>query len=270
MPIWVHGLILVVLLSLVFMLVKTIQNTRKVERTSLRLEKLKEINRKYLFYDSIPKRFGLAISLPNKAKFDRYELTNLIDANIKCNEKFRQFLSEISRNITLYCNYKKNVDQLKSEMSEERAMKLHMPITTYRKIEQGLFLEMQKRPVVESKVECLAQYTTPKGRYTRTKTEVFTAQYCISRILTLSRLAVAQDTESARRKHERALMTDKMRYAILKRDGFRCKLCGRSADDGVRLHVDHIIPISKGGKTIESNLQVLCEDCNLGKSDALE
>ena len=56
---------------------------------------------------------------------------------------------------------------------------------------------------------------------------------------------------------------------ILKRDNFKCKLCGRSARDGVELEVDHIIPISKGGKTIESNLRVLCKDCNRGKSDKL-
>jgi len=57
-----------------------------------------------------------------------------------------------------------------------------------------------------------------------------------------------------------------MRYDILTRDNYRCK-CGASpaTDQKVRLHVDHIIPLSKGGETILKNLQTLCSDCNLGK-----
>ena len=69
---------------------------------------------------------------------------------------------------------------------------------------------------------------------------------------------------------QRRLMTDSLRYDILVRDGFRCKICGASAADGVKLHVDHILPVSKGGKTVESNLRTLCERCNLGKSNKIE
>ncbi|MCM1266209.1 MAG: HNH endonuclease [Candidatus Gastranaerophilales bacterium] len=61
-----------------------------------------------------------------------------------------------------------------------------------------------------------------------------------------------------------------MRYNILKRDGFKCVICGRSKADGAKLHVDHIKPVSKGGKTEESNLRTLCDMCNLGKSDAYD
>lgn len=67
--------------------------------------------------------------------------------------------------------------------------------------------------------------------------------------------------------YERSKMNKGLRYKILKRDNFKCQICGRTAEDGVKLHIDHIIPISKGGKTIGSNLRTLCEDCNLGKSD---
>ncbi len=58
-----------------------------------------------------------------------------------------------------------------------------------------------------------------------------------------------------------------MRYIVLKRDNYKCRLCGSSpaTNPGVNLHVDHIKPWSKGGETVEENLQTLCEDCNLGK-----
>lgn len=63
-----------------------------------------------------------------------------------------------------------------------------------------------------------------------------------------------------------------LRYEVLKRDRFRCFLCGASPATvlGCNLHVDHVIPFSKGGKTILENLRALCESCNLGKSAKLE
>ena len=70
-------------------------------------------------------------------------------------------------------------------------------------------------------------------------------------------------------KQQRQAMTPALRYSILKRDNFHCCCCGRGVEDGVKLHVDHILPVSKGGKTEEKNLQTLCKDCNLGKSDSI-
>ena len=60
-----------------------------------------------------------------------------------------------------------------------------------------------------------------------------------------------------------------VRFQILKRDGYRCQMCGISAKDGATLEIDHITPISKGGSNDPENLQVLCRDCNAGKSDHL-
>lgn len=42
-----------------------------------------------------------------------------------------------------------------------------------------------------------------------------------------------------------------------------------SAADGAKLHVDHIVPVSRGGQTVMSNLQTVCETCNLGKGDSV-
>jgi 5-methylcytosine-specific restriction endonuclease McrA len=60
-------------------------------------------------------------------------------------------------------------------------------------------------------------------------------------------------------------MTQRLRFSILKRDNHTCKACGRSAADGVALHVDHVVAVANGGKTEEDNLQILCADCNQGK-----
>ncbi len=63
----------------------------------------------------------------------------------------------------------------------------------------------------------------------------------------------------------RKAVTERIRYQVLSRDNFRCKTCGRGADDGVKLTVDHIRPVDWGGTNDISNLLTLCEECNRGK-----
>lgn len=59
------------------------------------------------------------------------------------------------------------------------------------------------------------------------------------------------------------------RYSVLKRAGFKCQACGSkpTKDSDVVLHIDHIVPVTLGGTSDESNLQVLCRPCNLSKSN---
>lgn len=61
----------------------------------------------------------------------------------------------------------------------------------------------------------------------------------------------------------------RLRFLVMKRDNFKCCICGRSpaTTPGLELHIDHIKPWSRGGETVIDNLQTLCQDCNLGKSN---
>jgi ATP adenylyltransferase len=59
---------------------------------------------------------------------------------------------------------------------------------------------------------------------------------------------------------------ESIRYQILKEANGKCILCGTSAAESV-LHVDHIVPRSKGGGNDVDNLQCLYESCNLGKGN---
>lgn len=61
----------------------------------------------------------------------------------------------------------------------------------------------------------------------------------------------------------------RLRYQAIKQYGNKCKACGRGPNNGVVIHVDHIKPRSvfpELSLTL-SNLQILCEECNLGKSN---
>lgn len=71
---------------------------------------------------------------------------------------------------------------------------------------------------------------------------------------------------------EKRNVSDKLRYRVLARDHFKCVLCGRSpaSEPGVKLHIDHIVPFSKGGKTEIGNLRSVCNICNWGKGSEVE
>lgn len=67
--------------------------------------------------------------------------------------------------------------------------------------------------------------------------------------------------------HRRAALgylSGSLRYEVLKRAGFRCELCGISADERA-IEVDHILPRKHGGEDDRTNLQALCFKCNANK-----
>jgi len=75
-----------------------------------------------------------------------------------------------------------------------------------------------------------------------------------------------------RKKYDREHISKSVRYKVMRRDEFRCVLCGRSpaTTRDLTLHIDHIVPVVRGGKNKMSNLRTLCADCNLGKNDKIE
>ena len=53
-------------------------------------------------------------------------------------------------------------------------------------------------------------------------------------------------------------------------DGYYvCACCGYKSGTREFLQIDHIKPMSKGGLTVEDNLQVLCRNCNMRKGDKI-
>lgn len=59
----------------------------------------------------------------------------------------------------------------------------------------------------------------------------------------------------------KATIPDWLRWDVWCRDNYTCRHCSRRD----RLTVDHIIPESRGGETVLSNLQTLCRPCNSRK-----
>lgn len=125
------------------------------------------------------------------------------------------------------------------------------------------------KPTLDFIVFYNASYTSPAGKNHYEKNERYNYDDLVS---ICSYYKSEKRREELRREFiesERAKMSDSLRYKVFQRDSFKCKICGATTADGVKLHVDHIIPVSKGGRTEFNNLQVLCERCNIGKSNKL-
>ena len=89
-------------------------------------------------------------------------------------------------------------------------------------------------------------------------------QLCQNRLIGYEKKRGEKIWEHRKRGHRP--ISGSVRYEVLKRAGFRCELCGISADDK-NLEVDHIHPKSLGGKDDLSNYQALCYSCNAAKGN---
>lgn len=87
-------------------------------------------------------------------------------------------------------------------------------------------------------------------------------------LITSSEIQISKNKEIKIKRTPRNINL-KLRFKVLLRDNFKCCYCGASPakDPNVLLHVDHILPWSKGGETVLENLQAACSTCNLGKNN---
>lgn len=116
-------------------------------------------------------------------------------------------------------------------------------------------------------VEYKFSYTSGGGMAQRSFTVPMTEETIAELIRTLE----SKLTASAFAKEQRILMTKKLREFIKRRDNFTCCNCGNSThiEQNLLLEIDHIIPVAKGGRTVEDNLQTLCWKCNRAKGDKI-
>ena len=116
-------------------------------------------------------------------------------------------------------------------------------------------------------VEYKFSYTSGGGMAQRS----FTVPMTEETIAELIKVLESKLTATAFAKEQRTLMTKKLREFIKTRDNFTCCNCGNSVyiEPNLLLEIDHIIPVAKGGRTVEDNLQTLCWKCNRAKSDKI-
>lgn len=144
-----------------------------------------------------------------------------------------------------------------------------VPDYVLRDDEDGFYSRLGFANIDESvlAVEYKFSYTSGGGMAQR----YFTVPMTEETIEELIRMLESKLTASAFAKEQRALMTKKLREHIKTRDNFTCCSCGNSThvEPNLLLEIDHILPVAKGGCTVEENLQTLCWKCNRAKSDKI-
>lgn len=129
----------------------------------------------------------------------------------------------------------------------------------------------KKKPTVTFSIWVSLDLTNIKGVRRYTKTTRFTAAEVKNVINCLNQkrgsFYMNNDVWQSICRVERGKVTNRIRFMVYKRDGYRCRMCGRKTND---LEVDHIYPIAKGGKSTLNNLQTLCHRCNVKKGSNIE
>ncbi len=257
----IFGLVML-LLIFVYILINTILKKDEYYLQIVRLNKFYKfyvINRKLTIYENVSSLSQLRKLEPDAIiyfaiKNNRQGIKNIVE-NILMNRK----------NYSAYSNEFKNI--IDGIYVNKYKFNIFNKFIRWIKIINCKSIKL--KPTLDFIVSYQVSYTSPAGRnhYERK------AKYNYDNLVRLCSDYESQKNQEELRKNfiemERAKMTDSLRYNVLKRDGFKCRICGATSDDGIKLHVDHIIPVSKGGRTIISNLQTLCERCNIGKSNKM-
>jgi hypothetical protein len=207
-----------------------------------------------------------------KTLFDKINFINLIkDIIIENHTYFENLFKKMEVNENLYKQYKEEY----SELIKYAGIKLKNNII----LENEKIIEIEKKFFKENIINSNYEldsiridlfYSSPAGRNTYKKSDKFSITQFRDIHKNILNEIKEKNSRDAIIREERSKLNNNLRYDILKRDSFRCQICGSSQSDGVKLHVDHLFPVSKGGKTEANNLRTLCDRCNLGKSDKIE
>lgn len=267
-------IIILCIIELCLLIPRIVKNFREkaVRESSLLYNGIDNFNDKYRF-NNLTESFDYACS--SKSQYDKFNvnqyfvnllldddnwLINLIEKELNNNKLFEQYNDEF----TLFMNdsdYHYDVSEVVLAREKTRARYAHKK--WFQNAEDSVCFSKRQNPPLDLKVIIRYFYETPKAQ----KRYVTTCTYNRSQAVILLQEAAKIQKNRQSSQYQRTLLTPALRYEILKRDNFKCQICGATQYDGVKLHVDHIVPVSKGGKTVASNLRVLCDSCNLGKRD---
>ena len=265
-------IIAIIILIVCWFIYQQILNQKKrmyVLNNSPCIASLIEFNKhsKFKIFDNNPryKRFCNSKSQLDNFNIDNHMLLTIEDST----DYFVNLIKAIDYNRQKYQQYeiqynniiKKNTNNINYESLSKGSI---VSCEEFIAIEKEEIRSIKMNAILDFNIELIVCYTSPRGRNSYFKTYNFSYNNIKYYLEEYNKMQVNKQSAS----YQRKLMTPKMRYQVMQRDGFKCVICGRTQNEGAKLHVDHIKPVSKGGKTEASNLRTLCDMCNLGKGDS--
>lgn len=243
-----------------------------VNEHSLAIRAIKELNSKYQFSSIYPLIYKYC-----------YDSTRNFE-NVSCKDylmyqfhldtlSIRRIIKSRNNNISKEIDYKSKVDLTKDKLGNFDVSIEDLDEEKLRKIESIVFNDLIEKVNTDFYAEVHLYLT--RGRMRRVideKKESFDLNEIIDALKSIDSSKVKDgrrfysgEVWNSIERVERAKVSNELRQEIFERDGYTCVNCGSTEKES--LEIDHIKPISKGGKTEPDNLQTLCHDCNARKGN---
>ncbi len=238
-------------------------------KNSLCLKQLEEINSRYNFYPNISfdqyhtydnEKFYNAISCEDYLIYQLQYISKKVTAQIKKvqenKQKYSNYINEVET-ISDFGKFRSPINKLnlkkllikekeyfRKHILQTPTIQFYLIVTLYRSTLYGNILSLKTATFYDNDIFSLIKRLNNKNGTFFNDREIWNS---ICRV-------------------ERGKVSNKMRFSIYERDGYKCCKCGIS-QKYADLEIDHIIPIAKGGKSTYDNLQTLCHKCNAEKGD---
>lgn len=238
-----------------------------LKNNSVTLEKLFELNKRYDFYHHLHD-YKFTHVYDNRTHFDNISCEDYLTYQLQFNmHDIENLIKKISFNKEMNIKYSLELTDI-IEFGIYRIKNKNLNQNYLLKIEKKLFSRYVLHPKIEIYFYVILYCSKINGRIYDFKETNFSVEWVISLIKRLNNKTNGfyndKQIWDALCRVERGRVSNKVRFYIYQRDGYKCCKCGRG-DDLVFLEIDHIKPISKGGKSNLSNLQTLCRECNKNK-----
>ena len=258
-------IIIIIIILLIYFYFLLLDNF--VKKNSLSLILLEGINKRYNF-KTTPNL--LEYSCDNEKMYSQLSCLDYLIYELQfIKNEIMEEINNIHYNRDIYKKYQEEIGN--TQLGRFKKESKFFPKNLYLKIEKKLFNSLIKKPSIVYQKGVQIIKTNINGERLNKKIKYFSEEQILDIIKKLANREYNynykyyfykdQDIWEAIERIERSKVTNKLRFYIYKRDGYRCKCCGRSGTK-TDLEIDHIIPIAKGGKSKIDNLQTLCRKCN--------